>query len=249
VGAPPPRPRHNALEAQLAGQVANDGGEAVVILHHQQQAARPGQMIAVVLYACRHMRQAALGSCVRWGRSFQGSGGRFARGDLRRVIGARQRKGKDAAFAQSAFQPDPPAKQTRQFARDRQAQACAAVSAADRSVSLLKGIENALLLLGRYADAGIRHGEGDPVAGLSRYAQLYLAAFRKLEGVRQQVLEDLLQPLTVCLHQVGSGVQLDVESQAAIVRHRLEELAHVFGQPLHRNRFGTRLDVTGFNLG
>jgi hypothetical protein len=65
--------------------------------------------------------------------------------------------------------------------------------------------EDRLLLVGGNADAGVAHGEHDAHAHLVADAQADLAALGELDGVGQQVLEDLLQALAVGEQRAGSG--------------------------------------------
>ena len=105
-------------------------------------------------------------------------------------------------------EPDFAAEQARDFAADGQAQAGAAVLAAGAAVGLLERLEDDLLLVRRDADAACRRPRrprrGRPVEALVVVApalvgrldrQRDAAVVRELEGVGQQVLDDLLQPL------------------------------------------------------
>src|SRR5207245_2532631 len=98
------------------------------------------------------------------------------------------------------------AEELRELARDGEAEARAAVLARSRAVGLLERLEDDLLLLGRDADAGVAHLEGDDMlGGLQRLGvrrpardrradrDRHVADVRELERVRQQVLDDLLQ--------------------------------------------------------
>ena len=66
-----------------------------------------------------------------------------------------QHQGEDAAFARRAVHVDRSAQQLRQVARDRQAQARAAVFAVGAAIGLAEGFENQLLLVRRDADARV----------------------------------------------------------------------------------------------
>ena len=57
--------------------------------------------------------------------------------------------------------------------------------------------EDCLLLVGSNADAAIAHGKHDAAVWLVADVQADLAALGELDGVGQQVLEDLLQSLAV----------------------------------------------------
>ena len=82
--------------------------------------------------------------------------------DNRRArVTERQVQRERAAHAWRAAQLDLAAKQIRQLAADRQPQTRAAVLAARAGIGLLERLEHDPLLLGRNADAGIRHLERD----------------------------------------------------------------------------------------
>ena len=95
----------------------------------------------------------------------------------------------------------------------------AAVLAAGRAVGLLERLEDDLLLVRRDADAGVGRprtraprrpgsaprcpGSSPPSAGSTR--QRHLPVVRELEGVGEQVLDDLLQPLGVGEHRLAAA--------------------------------------------
>ena len=122
----------------------------------------------------------------------------------------RQVKREGAALARRAAQLDFAAEQVGQFAADGEAEPGAAVFAAGAGVGLLECLEDDLLLLGRDADAGIGHLERDDGRRLAedgmvgvqppaaaRHLERTPPLLGELEGVRQQVLEHLLQALGV----------------------------------------------------
>ena len=111
------------------------------------------------------------------------------------------------------------AEQAREFAADGETEAGAAIFAAGAGIRLLERLEDQLLLFQGDADAGIGHLEGDdgrrvvedrmlgaPAADGGRDGQLHAALGGELEGVRQQVLQHLLQPLGVGHHAAGEIV-------------------------------------------
>ena len=126
--------------------------------------------------------------------------------------------------ARRAAQLDLAAEQARELAADGEAEAGAAVLAAGAGVGLLERLEDDLLLLGRDADAGVGDLERDdraaPGAGsggprsspLATAATLqpHAALLGELEGVREQVLEHLLQAL-----RVGDDAAAEVGIDAA----------------------------------
>src|SRR5215831_1395546 len=73
---------------------------------------------------------------------------------------------------------------------------CSAVLPCGRGISLGELLEQLRLLLGCHPDAGIGHGDLDPVAAIDHLfdAQLNLALFGELTGIAQQIEQDLSQP-------------------------------------------------------
>src|SRR6185369_5130165 len=90
-----------------------------------------------------------------------------------RAVALRQVQREGRALRRRADKADLTAEQTRELAADGQAQASAAVLARGRSVGLLEGLEDDLLLVARDADAGVRHREGQHLAGS---VQLFVVA-------------------------------------------------------------------------
>src|SRR5262245_16270403 len=102
------------------------------------------------------------------------------------------------------------AQQARQFAADGKTQAGPTVLSAGAGIRLLEGLEGVPLFFERNADSGIGHFQRDyrrrlienrvlltPASDRSRSVEAYAAVFGELEGVRQEVLEHLLQALGV----------------------------------------------------
>src|SRR5262249_18820651 len=79
--------------------------------------------------------------------------------------------------------------------RDGQAEAGAAVLPGGRGISLGELLEQLGLLLGCHADAGIGHGDLDPVASVDHpsRSQRDFAFFGELAGIAQQIEQYLLQ--------------------------------------------------------
>src|SRR5205823_8232119 len=111
-----------------------------------------------------------------------------------------------AAASGRAAQLDLSAEQTGQLAADRKAETRAAEPAIGAGIGLLKSLEDDLLFFRRDADTGVGNLEGDdcrrflqhrvlraPAAGGRMDAQLDPALLAVFEGVRQQVVENLLQ--------------------------------------------------------
>ena len=102
---------------------------------------------------------------------------------LGRIIGFGKDDREGAALAGGAGELDRAAQQAHEFPRNRQAETCPAIPPADGAVGLMEGLEDAALLLGRNADPGIRHGQGDAAAADRPDRQFHLAGLGELEGV------------------------------------------------------------------
>jgi hypothetical protein len=104
-------------------------------------------------------------------------------------------EGDRRAHVRLALQPDLPVHHLDQAAADRQAQAGAAVLAGGGHVALREGLEQAVGLLPRHADAGVLHRKAE-LAPLARrlqrlHAQPDLPALGELDRIADQVGEDL----------------------------------------------------------
>jgi hypothetical protein len=133
---------------------------------------------------------------------------------FRRGVGDGQVRREGAALARRALDVEGAAEHPGDFAADRKAQAGAAILAGRAGFGLLEGLEDDLLLVLRDPDAGVAHVEGDDLlgavelgmgadlsAGGDAHRQLDLALLGELEGVREEVLEDLLEALGVGAHR------------------------------------------------
>ena len=171
-----------------------------------------------------------------------------------------ERKG--AADIGRAAQLDLAAEQIGEFSADREAEARAAVFAVRAGISLLERFEDDALFLRRNADTGIGHLEHDHAGGAVQHrvvrapaarrlidAELDPAMLGELEGVRQQVLEHLLQPLRVSVDAaVELGIELHVEGQLAAIRlmperprHHVDQVIEEDVLDIHRHRAGLDL--------
>src|SRR5689334_20952722 len=107
-----------------------------------------------------------------------------AGGDAHRENGARAERTRQRELA---------AEELGQLARERQSQSGARGAPLERALELGELLEDALLVLGSNADAGIGDHEGDPTVGLTRRRDPDLTLFGELERVRDEVPEDLGQ--------------------------------------------------------
>ena len=110
-------------------------------------------------------------------------------------------------LARLALDPEAASHQRHQPRRDGQSQARAAVPARGRAVGLGEGLEDHGLLLGRNADARVLDAEvqADLVADpfLLHDANDDLAVLGELDGVADQVDEDLGQPAGIADQRLG----------------------------------------------
>ena len=175
----------------------------------------------------------------------------------------RQEKRERAALAVDAGELDFAAEQHRQLAADGEAQAGAAVFARGAGVGLLEGFEDEPLLLRRDADAGVLDGEGDDLLGLAEHRMIGAPALRgqadahldvavggELDGVGQQVLEDLLQALRVARPWTRgrSSAKSHVERQVLGLGHVPEVAVDVLAQAGEGDLLDLDRDRAGLDL-
>ncbi len=155
-----------------------------------------------------------------------------------------------AALARRALHGDLAAQQLRQVARNRQAQARAAVLAVGAAIGLLECFKNQLLLVFGNADAGVVHRKCQGAGLVLRQLQVHAAPVRELDRVGQQVLQNLAQALAIGL-RVGrhAGCNMAGQRQPLLLGHRAQRL----DQRLHRRGQIDRLQhhgrLAGLDLG
>ncbi len=154
------------------------------------------------------------------------------------------------------------AEQAGKFAADGKSQTGSAVFTAGTRVCLLESLEDNALFFEGDADSGIRNLECDdrgcpakdrvliaPATGCFRNTHAHSTVFGELEGVRQQILEHLLQTLRVC-HQAAAemGIRLHLEGELPVFRFVAERTTHHLQQAAEEYFFGINGDRAGFNL-
>src|SRR3990172_6420037 len=103
------------------------------------------------------------------------------------------RKGKGCAFAEFAFDPDIPVHQLEIFFHDAQAQADTVEFAVTAVLDLLELIEDSIEIFGPDSDPRIRHAKLNAIfTGQLAHSPLDASLWSKLEGIADQVLENLL---------------------------------------------------------
>src|SRR6185312_13144190 len=90
-----------------------------------------------------------------------------------------------------AHQLDPAAEQRGERARQTQSETAAVHAPLQAAVDLRELLEDALLIRGRDADAGVPDIEAHRVSDLDARRHADLAALGELDGVRQQVAQNL----------------------------------------------------------
>ncbi|MCY1443422.1 hypothetical protein D9M71_598350 [compost metagenome] len=165
-------------------------------------------------------------------------------------IALRQNQAEHAALPGAAVDIDLASEQMRQVTGDRQPQASATITAIAGAIDLVEGAEDRLLLIGRNADAGVTDCEHDTAASLEADVHADLATLGELDGVGQQVLEDLLQALTVGEQRDRYlRLDLDLEGQPLVAGKRLEHAAQAFDQALDLGGLGPYFELAGLDLG
>ena len=188
-----PALRHRQDQAPLARHLAQRLALGGAVVDHQQPPA------------AQHAWDAARGREVG---ARGGSGRRGSAADPRRVGGRRcagrprrlEARGEmeRAALARVALHPQPPAHHRHELGADREAQPGPAVVSRRRAVRLREGLEDHTLELLRYPDPGVAHLHAQDA--LTRPCRLdvrphhHLASLRELDGVADQVEEQLPQP-------------------------------------------------------
>jgi hypothetical protein len=183
-------------------------------------------------------------------------------GQLERALGKRQEQRERAAAAERRADVDLAAQEPCDLTRDRQSEPGAAVLAGGRPVRLLERLEDRAELVVRNADAGVGDGEGDHALGRPKRLRVESRLFGRgperqddaagvgeLERVREQVLEDLLEPLVVGDDRHRKlGVDLDLEIEPVLLGDGAECPLGVLADVRERDRREVELHPPGFDL-
>ena len=192
-----------------------------------------------------------------------GTGGH--RGTL--VIGPgveqRQVEGERASLSVGADEFDFATEQNGQLAADGKPKARAAVFAGRSSVGLLESLEDEPLLLRRDADARILDGKSDDLPGAFEYGVILTPAVcgepdtnfdvalgGELDGVGEQVLENLLEALRIAIHGLREiRVEVHTEWQALRLGHVPEVAFDGFAQTGKTDFLDLDSDGAGLDFG
>ena len=262
-----PAARHQGAKALSVGLLQQHPRIGGIVFHDEQNRIARLQTVAVVGDRVRGALRQPHG---REGRRAQGSDVELAGGDARAGprgrradIGLGQVEGEGAAQPGHAAQLDLTAQQAGQLAADRQAEAGAAVLAAGAGVGLLECLEDDPLFFLRDADAGVRHLErhdagsaledrmvGAPAGCRRRHREAHPALLGELEGVGEEVLEHLLEPLRVGDDGTAQiGIDLDIEGQLAVLRLMPERPGHRVEQAVDHDLLRHDRDGAGLDFG
>ena len=131
---------------------------------------------------------------------------------------------------------------------DRKAQARAALLARARAVDLLELLEDALLVLGRDADAGVGHRDQE-AAVLDLGPDAHGAGLGELDRVADQVHQHLGEPALVAAPARQVRRHVDLERELLLRRQRLGRAHHVQHQLAHRVVDRRERQLAGLDLG
>src|SRR5579862_1775128 len=224
--------RQQRLETLVAREIDQGSRVVRIVLDYEQDLVAGLQIHPVIGDRLDHALRGNVQSGKLRRRHWRGcrrSVERHSRSD----VFDRQIERKGRAGAGRTAQMNFTAEEARQFTADGKTKAGTAVFPARRGVRLLERFEDDLLFLGRDADAGIADFERDDSRRLAEHRVLRApaahrrsdvksnAALRgKFERVRQQVLENLLQPLGVG-RDGAPEVRIDMDLERKLPRLRL----------------------------
>ena len=255
--------RHHRLEAILPREIEQPLREIAVVLDDEHRFF-PWQNVRPIVRE-RELHRSGLGrfAIVHWFLLDRFRHNRRRCPFRRRgAITLRQEERERAPAAFRTFHSDLAAKHARQLATDREAETGAAVLPARAAVRLEERFEDCRLFVCRNADAAIADRKrqntlgavetlifGRPPGGGRRQPQIHVATLGKLERIRKQVFQDLIEPLRIGTHGVRHA-RIDVDLEADPFSFRdvperpLHRLAHFFEADLadvERNRAGLDL--------
>ncbi len=173
---------------------------------------------------------------------------RFLRAGRRRQ---RQRDAEGRAGAGDALDRNAAAHALDDAPGNRQAKPGAAELAGDAAIGLLELLEDAVVLVGCDADAGVAHQNVDlagPHAGLDDDRDA--AAIRELHGVAGEIEQHLSQPRGVADHVARQRI-VDIGSDLELLRLRTggNELDRLLHQCRKIEGARVEVDAAGFDLG
>ncbi len=240
--------REQNLKIELSRELREDVRERLVVLHHEKQAAFRVQMIAIVdgRGVLRRQRSRRTLSCNRRREPLR----RFGRqiiGEPRTRVGERQGQRERAALADFALDGEIAAEEAREVSRDGEPEPGAAELPVRRAVGLLKRGEDGLVVRLIDTDSGVVDEKSHAVVG-ALHRETHLAALGEFEGVRQQVLQDLLYPRGVGVDRPGAVGDVRDEDDGFLLGNRLEHARHGFDEVRQAHRCRVNVDLARFDL-
>src|ERR1700722_16174167 len=241
------------FELHLVGKISKDVSETLVVLNSQKDAPLTAQPLSIVFdLPIRPSRRSWRRDRQRRFDSERGRGGSRRRRSRLYIRGAKRFGDDDCERATLAFlasEGERSAKQTDKLPTDRQPETGAAILAADRAVRLPERLEHGVLFVLGDADAGVGDRQRNLAVGGARDSQLHCALFGELECVRQQVPQNLLEPLTVCLDVCWTFRRhFDTKLESFLLGDRREKVREVFSEARESKRLGLDLHVPRLDL-
>ena len=267
--------RDDPLEPLAANRVEHGASLVGVVEDREQDAVAGVDLAAIVAYVdqlglrampvARAVRQLLLSVLRRRGRQRLELDVHPLAGRPPTVaghVGGREEQRERGPGAGCALHADLTAEHECQLARDRQAQAGAAVAPAGGAVGLLERLEDELELVRRDPDTGVCHGEAEHLVGAAQRCEAAVEVRRRvldgdrdaallgeLERVREQVAQDLLQPLLVGQQRLGQvGPEDHLERETLRLRDRAERALDVLAERSELDGRGIHRHLAGFDL-
>ena len=117
------------------------------------------------------------------------------------------------------------------------------------AISLPEGVENNLALVIGNADSGVLHVEAQRVVGTGRYFDGHATGRGEFQRVRNEVLENLPEPLRIGFNVLGRMRRhRGIETQPFVLGHRLKGSYQVVHDPGHNHGLRRQLDLARLDL-
>ena len=156
------------------------------------------------------------------------------------------RHGKSGAAAFLAGNGDVAAVETSQFLDERQPDARPFMRARPTVLDAVEALEHAGQVCLGNANAGVGHLQLDAIAAPAQFHR-NPALERELEGVRQQVEENLLPHIPIDEHRFRQGIAVDDQREPRLFNGRTEYARELRGQLREVGGFVMRVDAPRFD--